>query len=226
MCGRFFLTASADELSLRFGADIRLNLPPRPNIAPTQPVLVVRPRESGSGREVALMRWGLVPGWAKAVGTTPLFNARVETVAEKPSFRGAFRYRRCLVPANGWYEWTVEGKQRQPYAITVEGEAPFAFAGVWELWQGAGEGSWLESVTILTQPASGVLEGLHPRMPMVLKPEAEAAWLAEPLITPAMVRDGDAFSARPVDRALNKVDPSEPAARPQTEPPRQGDLFG
>jgi putative SOS response-associated peptidase YedK len=176
MCGRFLMTMPVDELNRRFRLDIRLNLPPRYNIAPTQPVGIVR-RGERSGREFAVVRWGLVPSWAKEISASPQINARAETVADKPFFRGAYRQKRCLVPANGWYEWTRGGDAKQPYALHLPEYAPLAFAGLWELWEGRGEGSWLESMAILTQPALGPAAAVHDRMPVLIGPGEGERWL-------------------------------------------------
>lgn len=242
MCGRFLLTSPADAVRAAFGLDRAPgNLPPRRNIAPTQAILAIRLAEpdSASGaapgsREPAVLRWGLVPGWMKALPAgRPMINARVETAADKPFFRAAFRRRRCLVPADGWYEWTVApGGGRQPRLIRLADPAarPFAFAGLWERWHGPGGEHWLESVAILTRPALPGLAAIHDRMPLVLAPEAHDAWLApqdpprgEPLADLAQPADG-AYEHAPVSRRLDRA--GEDAAPPEgaTEP-AQGRLF-
>jgi putative SOS response-associated peptidase YedK len=176
MCGRFFLLTSKETLSERFAVEVPA-LEARYNIAPSQPVPVVRARADGRGRELALMRWGLIPSWAKDISIgMHTINARAETVAEKPAFRNAFRRRRCLVPADGFYEWMKVGKEKQPYAIRPVDYQPLAFAGLWEYWEAAG-GQAIESMTIITTRANELLKPLHERMPAILPPEHHAFWL-------------------------------------------------
>jgi putative SOS response-associated peptidase YedK len=178
MCGRFFSTLTGDELASEHGLMVRLGLEPRYNIAPTQPVPVVHLDERGS-RRLSLMRWGLVPGWAKEVGRALLHNARAETIDEKPSFRGGWRHRRGLVPASGWYEWqALGGKDKQAWALHLGNHAPIAFACVWDVWEGRGEGSWLESFAILTTAAVGPAAAVHDRMPVLIEPADQQAWMA------------------------------------------------
>lgn len=183
MCGRFSLTTAPEAMRALFGFDNLPNLPPRYNIAPTQQVAVVRTGDS-TGRELVTMRWGLIPHWAKdaSLGAKTI-NARAETLADKPSFRAAVKSRRCLVPADGFYEWRMEDGHKQPFRIGMKGGAPFAFAGLWERWiataTGAGwtEGDSVETVTIVTTVANEKLRPIHPRMPVILPPEAFAGWL-------------------------------------------------
>lgn len=177
MCGRFTLTASPDQLATLFELPQEPMVVPRYNIAPTQPVAVVRMNPQAAAREWALTYWGLVPSWAKdpSMGARML-NARSETVTEKPAFRAAFKRRRCLVPASGFYEWKKEGKGKQPYYITMPDGSPFAIAGLWEYWAGA-DGSALESCTLLTTSANGLMQPLHDRMPVIVQPEDYAQWL-------------------------------------------------
>jgi putative SOS response-associated peptidase YedK len=176
MCGRFFTTAGPDAISRRFGVATGSNLEPLFNIAPTQPVLVVRLSERGK-RELAPMRWGLVPGWAKEIGTAVHINARAETLAEKPSFRGAYTYRRGLLPASGWYEWRTEGKRKVPYAHMLPDQQMLAFACIWEVWEGRGEGSWLESCALITTDAFGPAAAIHHRMPVLVHPDNDTVWM-------------------------------------------------
>lgn len=157
-------------------------LPARFNIAPTQPVLVVR--ESNSRRESAAMQWGLIPSWAKdPSGAARLINCRSETVAEKPSFRSAFKKRRCLVIADGYYEWERIGKQRLPWFIHQADKKPFAMAGLWESWQPNQESEPLLSCTVLTTASNKRTSFLHDRMPVILSRSDEKAWLDEDLKT-------------------------------------------
>lgn len=177
MCGRFTLTASPDQLTALFELPQEPVVVPRYNIAPTQPVAVVRMNPQAAAREWALTYWGLVPSWSKdpSMGAR-MINARSETVTEKPAFRAAFKRRRCLVPASGFYEWKKEGKGKQPYYITTPDGSPFAIAGLWEYWEGA-DGSALESCTLLTTSANTLMQPLHDRMPVIVQPEDYAQWL-------------------------------------------------
>lgn len=141
MCGRFTLFEPDAVLSKEFGAPVAFALSPRYNIAPSQAVATVRSAPSGSGREVALLRWGLIPSWSKdsSIGNR-LINARAETAHEKPSFRNAFKRHRCLIPANGFYEWQRRERGKQPFYIRMRDGRPFAFAGLWDRWEGPEEG--------------------------------------------------------------------------------------
>jgi len=186
MCGRFTLTASPADIATLFDLAEEPELAPRYNIAPTQPVAIVRLDRAGE-REWTHVQWGLIPSWAKdpSIGAR-LINARSETAAEKPSFRAAFKRRRCLVPANGFYEWKKVETGKQPYHITVRngtggdnGHPPlFAIAGLWEHWEGA-DGSVLETCTLLTTDANDALAELHNRMPVIIAREDYDFWLGE-----------------------------------------------
>lgn len=181
MCGRYNLKSSAAELSAFFAAlrDPAFDVQPRYNIAPTQPTVVVRLSESGQ-RELTHMLWGLVPSWSKdPTHGASLINARSETVDTKPSFRAAFKRRRCLIPATGFYEWQKQGKSKQPYLIRVRQPQPFAFAGLWESWLDP-EGAELQTCTIITTVANELLADLHDRMPVILEPEDYDRWLVTP----------------------------------------------
>lgn len=178
MCGRYTLTTPPQVLAEYFGLDtVPTHLVPRRNIAPTQPVAVVRALPDGT-RHLDLVRWGLIPSWAKdaRIGTR-LINARAESAAQKPAFRAALRHRRCLVPADGFYEWRKAGSRKQPYWVGFEGRAPFAFAGLWEHWEDRDAGHVLESCAILTTDANALVRRLHDRMPVILPPDAWSAWL-------------------------------------------------
>ncbi len=154
-------------------------LEPRYNVAPSQPLLTVRLDRDGE-REWALLRWGLVPSWAKDPGIgNSLINARSETAPEKPSFRAAFKRRRCLVPADGFFEWQRRNKGKQPYYITLKDGKPFAFAGLWEMWTGPG-GEELQTCTLLTTEANELVQPLHDRMPVILAPQDFDLWLGKP----------------------------------------------
>jgi len=153
-------------------------IPARYNIAPTQQIAAVRDNESGV-RELVMLRWGLVPFWAKdpSIGNR-MINARAETVAEKPSYRNAYKHRRCLVLASGFYEWRKEASGKTPYFITTEDESPFAFAGLWEDWTDKESGESLQTTTIITADANDFMESLHHRMPIILQTESADRWLS------------------------------------------------
>jgi putative SOS response-associated peptidase YedK len=179
MCGRFTLRTPAGEVAEQFGLLVVPRLEPRFNVAPSQPVAAVRiaPDEDPPRRELAWLRWGLVPGWAKdpAVGNR-LINARAETAAVKPAFRAALRRRRCLVVADGFYEWQPQGKRKQPYYIRLRQGRPFGFAGLWEVWEGP-EHARLESCTLLTTAANDLVRPIHDRMPVIIAPADYQPWL-------------------------------------------------
>lgn len=176
MCSRYSLTSPPEAVRAYFGYVNDEPFPPRYNIAPTQPVPIVRRSQAGI-RELVLVRWGLIPSWVKEPGSfSTLINARSETAADKPSFRGAMRHRRCLVPADGFYEWTGAAGTKQPHLVRPARGGPMAMAGLWEHWLGA-DGSELETMAILTTTASPDLAWLHDRMPVILPPAAFEAWL-------------------------------------------------
>lgn len=179
MCGRFFLWRPPEVHRLFYGYPERPNFPPRYNVAPTQPVPVVV--SEGGERHFRLMRWGFWPGWLKDPKDFPLvFNARIETAGERPSFRGALRHRRCVFLADGFYEWRREGTgkaaTRTPFKISRADGAPMALAGLWETWAGA-DGSEVDTAAIVTTGANGVIAAIHDRMPAILPPDAVAPWL-------------------------------------------------
>ena len=197
-----------------------LNLPPRFNVAPSQDVAVVR--ANADGRCLAMLRWGLIPAWAKvpAIGHR-LINARSETAAEKPSFRAAYRNRRCLIPADGFYEWQRRGKTRQPWLFGLSDGAPFAFAGLWERWtlpQAAPltgslaertPGDAVETFTILTTAANGTVAPVHSRMPVILPPEAYGPWLAGEDV-PLVPFPADGMTTHPVSTLVNRPANDDP----------------
>jgi putative SOS response-associated peptidase YedK len=177
MCGRFTLFEADKILSREFGVSAIPPLSPRYNIAPSQRIAAVRATPDGSGRELALLRWGLIPSWSKdsAIGNR-LINARAETAREKPSFRNAFRRHRCLIPTNGFYEWQRLERGKQPYFIRMRDERLFAFAGLWDRWESPDKGV-IETCTILTTAANSVLAPIHDRMPVILPSTGYARWL-------------------------------------------------
>ena len=184
MCGRYSLTSPVEAMRRLFDVDQSPNLAPRYNIAPTQQVPVVRGGGAdGHGtRQLTAMHWGLIPAWAKdRKMASRLINARAESVAEKPSFRAAFKARRCLIPADGYYEWKAMAEGKQPYRLSPVDGGVMAFAGLWESWQDRAEDApgIVESCTIITTDANAAVRPVHHRMPAILAPEAWQAWLGE-----------------------------------------------
>ncbi|MDR3493735.1 MAG: SOS response-associated peptidase [Ancalomicrobiaceae bacterium] len=227
MCARFTLTAPPDEVRALFRYDDLPNFPARYNIAPTQPIAIVAVFEGR--RRFMLARWGLIPGWAKNPAELPLMiNARAETVADKPSFRGAFRHRRMLVPATGFYEWQRLGKGRQPFHIRLAADqAPdglFAFAGIWETYLAA-DGSEIDTAAILTLPSLPPVSAVHDRMPAVVMPADFDRWLdcreTSPDEALQLIVPGVRFDLFPVSTRVNSVRSDDeglvvPLAEPMT----------
>jgi putative SOS response-associated peptidase YedK len=176
MCSRYSLTSPPEAVRRLFQCGGSEDFPPRYNIAPTDPVLVVR-ADTHHERQLYLVRWGLIPPWVKDPREfATLINARSETVAEKPSFRGAIRHRRCIVPTDGFYEWTGRPGAKQPHLIRMKDRSLFALAALWEHWLGA-DGSELETMAILTTAANEDMAHLHDRMPIILSPDVFDRWL-------------------------------------------------
>lgn len=175
MCGRFTLRANVEVIAQQFSLFELPELHPRFNVAPTQPVLAIRCVDAQ--RTAEMLHWGLVPPWASdpRVGTR-MINARIETVAEKPAFRAAVRRRRCLVVADGFYEWQASGRAKQPFFIRRSDDQPFGIAGIWECWEGAGH-SYLESVCLLTRAANSLVAPIHDRMPVMVDQADYEEWL-------------------------------------------------
>ncbi len=235
MCGRYTITAPPQAMRELYRYMGQPDFPPRYNVAPTQPVPIVR--LEGGRRHFVLVRWGLVPSWSKEAPQSLLINARAETIAEKPSFRGAFRHRRCLMPADGFYEWKAMPKgPKQPFFIRRRDGGPFAFAAIWENWM-TKDGSEIETCAIVTTEANATLMPVHRRMPVILDEKDFDRWLdpATPekelaaLMRPAP--DG-LLIAEPVSTAVNRVandaaslilalDGQTAAAVTTPEPPRR-----
>jgi putative SOS response-associated peptidase YedK len=209
MCGRFVITSAPEALRKVFGYIEQPNFPARYNVAPTQPVPVVIV-ENGK-RHFRLMRWGLLPPWVKDPRQfTLIINARAETVREKPAFKNAIRRRRCLIPADGYYEWQNSGERKQPYFIHPCDRGPIGFAGLAETWMGP-NGEDLDTVAIITAAASTGMSVLHHRVPVTIAPEDVARWLdcsadnaSDVMTLLTAPRDG-AFAWHPVSAAVNKV---------------------
>ncbi|MEM9945707.1 MAG: SOS response-associated peptidase [Cyanobacteria bacterium P01_D01_bin.36] len=214
MCGRYTQTRTGDAIAKHFRLN---NIPgqkptptPRYNIAPSQPIGAIA--QPTTQREYRIFQWGLVPSWSKdpAIGNR-MINARSETVADKPSFRTAFKRRRCLIIADGFYEWkkaTTKGAKKQPYYIQMADQSLFAMAGIWETWE-SGDGSYLESCTILTTEPNELMQPIHNRMPVIVDPQNYDLWLnptiqkAEPLQTLLRPFKADAMQAYEVSTAVN-----------------------
>jgi putative SOS response-associated peptidase YedK len=187
MCGRFAQRSDPKRLAREFKVAEMPDVEARYNIAPTQDVLSVRQAEND--REAIFLKWGLIPSWAKDGSMGARFiNARSETVEEKPAFREAFKRRRCLIPADGFYEWQRTEGAKQPFFFQLKDERPFGFAGLWERWQGEG-GQAIESCTILTTEANEVLRPVHDRMPVILHPDDYELWLDEDVRKRDLLKD-------------------------------------
>lgn len=207
MCGRFTLTANIAAIAKRFSVAVSASTySPRYNIAPTQNVIVVG--DDGK-RYLTTMHWGLIPSWAKdpTIGNR-MINARCETVAEKPSFRKALRERRCLIVADGFYEWQQEGTSKQPVRIVLKSGESFGFAGLWDTWTSP-EGEVIRSCTIVTTNANEVIRPIHDRMPVILPENAEGVWLDPKIQDPAVLLPllkpypSDEMLVYPVGRIVN-----------------------
>ncbi len=220
MCGLYSLTKSPGETRAVFGYADEPDFPPRAHVAPGQPIAVVR-IENGE-RRFALVRWGFIPSWVKEVKPgKPLINARGETVMEKPSFRNAMRRRRCLVPADGYYEWSGPEGRKVPFLVQRKDHGLFALAGLWEHWMGP-DGSELETATLMTISPNAELSVIHDRMPVIIAPEDYETWLtgeaeaAARLIRPA---PDDSFTLEPT--VIGRAAPP----RPEPKKPDQLSLF-
>lgn len=218
MCGRYSLTTPLEGLRDLFQFSERPNLAPRYNIAPTQQVAAVRLGGEPAERHFVWFKWGLIPSWAKdpAIGSR-MINARAETLAEKPAFRSAFKRRRCLIAADGFYEWQARGKgPKQPYHIGLKGDGPFAFAGLWEAWRSQESEERVESCTIVTTDANTLLKPIHHRMPVIVAPEDYDLWLdadapAEEALALLRPYPDDAMAFHPISTRVNKVANDDPA---------------
>lgn len=217
MCGRFYLDVSREQLQAHYGLSaVPDDLKPRYNIAPSQDILAVREARDHE-RELVRLHWGLIPAWAKEEKTHySMINARAETVASKPAYRNAFRRRRCLIPANGFYEWRQEGKFKQPYAIERKDHGLFSMAGLWEHWEG-NDDKVIESCSIIVTDANDLLKPIHDRMPAIIPPDEYERWLDPECQEPEQLLEllrpypADAMRAYPVSRRVNNPAIDEPS---------------
>lgn len=235
MCSRYFLDADGNIIAYTFTVPVHDRIRKRFNIAPTQDAPVIRAANDGGAREVAMMRWGLVPSWAKDIkfGTRAI-NARSDGVATKPAFREALRQRRCVVPATGFFEWQGEPGRKQPFAITKPGHELLAFASLWERWKPA-EGEPVETFTIITTEANEQVAKIHDRMPVILPMSAidtwlkalpdEAAKLLKPWEGPLELRAVGKYVSSVKNEGPECLADAEPTWDTPPGPPRQGSLL-
>jgi len=233
MCGRYRLSRRKQIIEEHFDSvSGEEDWIPRYNIAPTQPVPIIRQHPKEPIRKLSLVRWGLIPSWSKdASGAAMMINARSETAANKPAFRDALKSRRCLIPADGFYEWQKTGKARQPFCFEVDGGSLFAFAGLWDRWKDP-NGTWVKSCSILTTMPNAVTSTIHDRMPVILHPSNYDPWL-DPGMTNVeaacdLLRPYDAqlMNSYPVSARINKVGNDDADCSTPIEIfPLQPDLF-
>jgi putative SOS response-associated peptidase YedK len=219
MCGRFSLNQTGEALAKAFQLSTVPPIEPRFNIAPTQPVAAILATLETPEPQFHFLRWGLIPSWAKdpTIGNR-LINARAETVSEKPSFRAAFKRRRCLIPADGFYEWQSQAhrKTKQPYYIFLKEHQPFAFAGLWEHWTDPESGGEVQTCTILTTAPNGLMEPIHTRMPVILAPDHYDPWLDPGSYNPGKLQKmltpyrSEAMDCYPVSTLVNKPQHDQP----------------
>ncbi len=229
MCGRFALYADGEQLAWRFGTPVPHPIAPRYNIAPSQPVLALRYNREAKTREWTHFVWGLVPSWAQDVSIgNRMINARAESLREKPAFRNAYRYRRCIVPVSGFYEWKKVGRTKQPYFVRPADDQPIGLAGLWETWRSP-DGSELETCTMITTDANATIQPLHSRMAVVLPPDAYDAWLnpdtpldtLEALLRPA---PDNLLIAYPVSPRVNSPTNDDPSLIARFDQANGGEL--
>jgi putative SOS response-associated peptidase YedK len=233
MCGRYRLSRRKQIIGEHFDtADWQDDWSPRYNIAPTQPIPVIRQHPREPVRRLSLMKWGLVPSWAKDTsGAARMINARSETAHTLPAFREAMKSRRCLIPADGFYEWVRTSTSKQPFCFEVGDGGLFAFAGVWERWRDP-SGQWVKSCSILTTTPNAVTSAIHDRMPVILDPDSYALWLdpgkTDAQIVSELLKPYDAKSMRsyPVNMRINHVaNDDEDCSRPVEPSETQQRLF-
>lgn len=233
VCGRYRLSKRKQIIEEYFdAADWQDDWSPRYNIAPTQPIPVIRQHPKEPTRQLSLMKWGLVPHWSKdASSAASTINARSETAAEKPAFRDPLKYRRCLIPVDGFYEWKRNEASKQPYCFEVNEGELFAFAGLWDGWKDA-EGQWVKSCSILTTTPNAVTSAVHDRMPAILRKDDYEVWLDPGMQNVAaiseLLKPYDAQSMRcyPVGTRINYVaNDDEECSRPVEPVQNQNSLF-
>ncbi len=215
MCGRYALIASAPRLARLLGLIDLPELPPRYNIAPSQSVTVARRSQQGRA-ELVMVRWGLIPAWSKTPGKDyRMINAKAETLAQRPAFRTAYRRRRCLIPADGFYEWKQLSGRKQPYYFAMKDAEPFVFAGLWEQWRGPDE-QIIDSCAIITTEPNKLVADIHNRMPAILGRQDHKAWLDPDLQDPQALDtllkpyEPDAMTATPVSAHVNNPRNDDP----------------
>lgn len=234
MCGRYRLSRRKQILEERFDCPSdELHWVPRYNIAPTQPVPVIRQHPKKTVRDLSLMKWGLVPSWAKdpSVGAS-MIHARSETAHEKPAFRDALKFRRCLIPADAFYEWQRKGGSKQPYCFEVQNDELFAFAGLWEGWRDS-SGNWMRTCSILTTTPNAVTSAVHDRMPVILQTDSYDFWLDPGMQNGAAISellkpyDARLMRCYPVSTRINQVvnDDAQCSRPVELEPETQGRIF-
>jgi putative SOS response-associated peptidase YedK len=233
MCGRYRLSRRKQLVEEYFDVSSDTDdWNPRYNVAPTQPVPVIRQNPKEPIRELSLMRWGLIPSWAKDTsGAARMINARSETAQTLPAFRDALKSRRCLIPADGFYEWKRDGKTKQPFCFEVGDGGLFAFAGLWERWRDP-SGQWVKSCSILTTTPNAVTSAIHDRMPVILDPDSYDLWL-DPGMTDVQVvsellkpYDARLMRSYPVSARVNTVrNDDQECSQPVESMPAQNQLF-
>jgi len=233
MCGRYRLSRRKQIIEEQFDCDPwEDDWEPRYNIAPTQPVPVIRQHPNEPSRQISLMRWGLIPNWARNASiASSTINAKSETAATKPAFRDPFRFRRCLIPADGFYEWKRGGVSKQPYCFEVNDGELFAFAGLWDGWKDP-SGKWVKTCTILTTTPNAVTSTVHDRMPVILDPNSYDLWLDPAMLNVEAISElAKPFDARmmrcyPVSTRVNHVvNDDEECSRPVELAQSQDRLF-
>jgi putative SOS response-associated peptidase YedK len=232
MCGRYRLSRRKQLVEEYFDTVGEDDWSPRYNIAPTQPIPVIRQNPKEPIRELSLMKWGLIPSWAKGASVAAsMINARSETAATKPAFRDPLKFRRCLIPADGFYEWKRDGKTKQPFCFEVNEGQLFAFAGLWDRWKNP-DGTWIKTCSILTTTPNAVTSAVHDRMPVILDPDGYDLWLDPGMQNVAVVSellepsDSRLMRCYPISTRINHVaNDDEECSRPVELAQIQNRLF-
>jgi len=224
MCGRYRLARKKEILGEIFDVGDDVDWSPRYNIAPGQNVPVVRQEETRPVRSLSLVRWGLIPFWARDAKTGyKMINARAETITARPAFREPLISRRCLIPADGFYEWAKKGRDKVPFCVTVADDSVFAFAGIWDRWKNP-EKQWVETCSIITTSANALLSEIHNRMPVILEPENYDVWLdpgfsrVEGLLDWLKPYRADSMRRYRVSPRVNSVQNDDPACAEEYSP--------